>query len=112
MVSHPDPERACIDAGSKSLSTDLVPASAHRDEFPGMGLIVNAPGWVIEKMSEEHGWLRWHGQGAPMPLPVGTRLEIVPNHVCMAFAMLRRASVVENGKVVAHWDGFGPGASE
>jgi D-serine deaminase-like pyridoxal phosphate-dependent protein len=112
VVSHPDPERACIDAGSKSLSTDLVPASAHRDAFPGMGLIVNAPGWVIEKMSEEHGWLRWHGQGAPMPLPVGTRLEIVPNHVCMAFAMLRRASVVENGQVVAHWDGFGPGASE
>ncbi len=112
VVSHPDPDRACIDAGSKSLSTDLVPASAHRDEFPGMGLIVNAPGWVIEKMSEEHGWLRWHGEGAPVPLPIGMRLEIVPNHVCMAFAMLRRASVVERGKVVAHWDGFGPGASE
>jgi len=26
--------------------------------------------------------------------------------------MLRRANVVEDGKVVAHWDGFGPGASE
>ncbi len=112
VISHPDPERACIDAGSKSLSTDLVPASAHRDEFPGMGLIVNAPGWVIEKMSEEHGWLRWHGKGAPQPLPVGSRLEIVPNHVCMAFAMLRRASIVEDGKLVGHWDGFGPGASE
>lgn len=112
VVSHPDPERACIDAGSKSLSTDLVPASAHREEFPGMGLIVNAPGWVIERMSEEHGWLRWHGAGAPIPLPVGMRLEIVPNHVCMAFAMLRRASVVEAGRIVGHWDGFGPGASE
>lgn len=77
-----------------------------------MGLIVNAPGWVIEKMSEEHGWLRWHGQGAPVPLPVGMRLEIVPNHVCMAFAMLRRANVVEDGKLVGRWDGFGPGASE
>jgi len=112
VVSHPDPERACIDAGSKSLSTDLVPASAHRDEFPGHGLIVNAPGWVIDKMSEEHGWLRWHGQGAPIPLPVGMRLEIVPNHVCMAFAMLRRASIVDQGKIVDIWDGFGPGASE
>lgn len=112
VVSHPEPDRACIDAGSKSLSTDLVPASAHREEFPGMGLIVNAPGWVIEKMSEEHGWLRWHGDGAPVPLPVGMRLEIVPNHVCMAFAMLRRANIVENGAIVGHWDGFGPGASE
>jgi D-serine deaminase-like pyridoxal phosphate-dependent protein len=112
VVSHPDPGRACIDAGSKSLSTDLVPASAHRDEFPGLGLIVNAPGWVIERMSEEHGWLRWQGAGTPIALPVGTRLEIVPNHVCMAFAMLRRASVVRAQQIVDVWDGFGPGTSE
>jgi D-serine deaminase-like pyridoxal phosphate-dependent protein len=112
VVSHPEPDRACIDAGSKALSTDLVPASAHREDFPGHGLIVNAPGWVIERMSEEHGWLRWHGEGAPLPLPVGMRLEIVPNHVCMAFVMLRRASVVADGRIVGHWDGFGPGASE
>ena len=112
VVSHPEPGRACIDAGSKSLSTDLVPASAHRGKYPGMGLLVNAPGWVIERMSEEHGWLRWHGTGEPAPLPVGKRIEIVPNHVCMAFAMLRRASVVEDGVVTERWDGFGPGASE
>jgi D-serine deaminase-like pyridoxal phosphate-dependent protein len=112
VTSHPDPERACIDAGSKSLSGDLVPASAHRDEFPGYGMLVNAPGWVLERLSEEHGWLRWRGTGAPSPLPVGTRLEIVPNHVCMAFVMLRRASVVRGGRLVVVWDGFGPGASE
>jgi D-serine deaminase-like pyridoxal phosphate-dependent protein len=112
VVSHPEPGRACIDAGSKSLSTDLVPASAHRGAYPGMGLLVNAPGWVIERMSEEHGWLRWHGSGEPKPLPIGMRVEIVPNHVCMAFAMLRRASVVEGGVVTKRWDGFGPGSSE
>ena len=112
VVSHPDPERACIDAGSKSMSADLVPASAHREEFPGHGLVVNAPGWVVDKVSEEHGWLRWKGAGAPTALPVGTRLEIVPNHVCMAFAMLRRASVVRDSRIVDVWDGFGPGTSE
>lgn len=112
VVSHPEPGRACIDSGSKSLSTDLVPAAARREDFPGMGLIVNAPGWVIAAMSEEHGWLRWRGEGAPGPLPVGMRLEIVPNHVCMAFAMLRRATVVQAGEVVEIWEGFGPGSSE
>ena len=112
VVSHPEAGRACIDAGSKSLSTDLVPAVARRAEYPGMGLLVNAPGWVIERMSEEHGWLRWHGEGAPTPLPVGTRLEIVPNHVCMAFAMLRRASIVRDGVLIDRWEGFGPGSSE
>jgi len=112
VISHPDPDRACIDAGSKSLSTDLVPAAAHRHEYPGMGMIVNAPGWIIDKMSEEHGWLRWQGEGGPTPLPVGTRLEIVPNHVCMAFAMLRRAAILQDGKVTGTWEGFGPGSSE
>ena len=112
VTSHPEPARACIDAGSKALSTDLVGAAAHRDAFPGHGLIVNAPGWVIERMSEEHGWLRWHGTGAPTPLPVGSRLEVVPNHVCMAFVMLRRAALVKDGAVVDHAEGFGAGASE
>lgn len=112
VVSHPEANRACIDAGSKSLSTDLVTAAARRGDYPGMGLLVNAPGWVIERMSEEHGWLRWHGQGDPTPLPVGRRVEIVPNHVCMAFAMLRRASVVRDGVVIDRWEGFGPGSSE
>ena len=47
-----------------------------------------------------------------LPLPVGMRVEIVPNHVCMAFAMLRRASVVRDGVVIDRWEGFGPGSSE
>ncbi len=112
VVSHPDAGRACIDAGSKALGTDLVPAAAHRDGYPGHGLIVGRPGWVIDKLSEEHGWLRWHGDGEPTPLPVGTRLEIVPNHACMAFASLRLAHVVSGGHQVETWDGFAGGASE
>ena len=111
VVSHPEVGRACIDAGSKSLSRDLVPASAHRPEYPGYGLIVNAPGWQIEQLSEEHGWLRWVGDGSPTDLTVGTRLEIIPNHVCMVFAMLRRATVIREGIIVGSWDGLGPGTS-
>lgn len=112
VVSHPEPGRACMDAGSKSLGTDLVPASAHRDEYPGHGLIVNAPGWRITALSEEHGWLRWVGDGKPTELPVGTRLEIIPNHACMAFAMLRSAHVARGAVEVARWEGLPPRSSE
>ncbi len=112
VVSHPEPGRACMDAGSKSLGADLVPASAHRDEYPGHGLVVNAPGWIVSAVSEEHGWLRWTGDGEPSTLPVGTRLEIVPNHVCMAFASLRSAHVVRDGVEVARWVAIPPGSSE
>lgn len=112
VVSHPEAGRACMDAGSKSLGADLVPASAHRESYPGHGLIVNAPGWVISTVSEEHGWLRWVGPGEPSALPVGTRLEIIPNHVCMAFGMLRSALVARRGLPVARWEGIAPRSSE
>lgn len=112
VVSHPEPGRACIDAGSKALSADLVLATAHRTEYPGHGLIVEHPGWVIESVSEEHGWLRWRGAGTPPSLPVGSRLEIIPNHVCMAFAMLRKATLVRDGAPDGVWLGPGPGVSE
>ncbi|MDQ2662117.1 MAG: alanine racemase [Actinomycetota bacterium] len=111
VVSRGGADRGCIDAGSKALGADLLPASALREQYPGYGLLVGHPGWVIDKLSEEHGWLRWIGGGEPSPLPVGTRVEIVPNHACVVFSALRRASVVQGGAVVATWDGFGPGSS-
>lgn len=104
-------DRGLIDAGSKALGGDLLPASAERGRFPGHGLIVGHPGWIIERLSEEHGWLRWVGPGASSALPVGERVEIVPNHACMAFAALRRATVVADDGSVEIWDGFGPGTS-
>lgn len=111
VVSRGGPDRGCLDAGSKALGADLLPASAIRTEYPGYGLILGHPGWTIDRLSEEHGWLRWTGDGEPTPLPVGTRVEVVPNHACVVFSALRRASVVLDGEVVDTWDGFGPGSS-
>ncbi len=111
VCSRTAPDRGCIDAGAKALGSDLILASAHRGEYPGHGLIVGHPGWIIERLSEEHGWLRWTGEGAPSELPVGTRVEIVPTHACMVFAALRRAHVVGDKGDVETWDGFGPGSS-
>ena len=120
VVSAPEPGRACIDAGSKALGADLVLASAHRDEFGGHGLLEfddtqhgRLGGWHLERLSEEHGWLRWDAAVGPAPqLTVGERLAIIPNHVCMAFAALRQVTVIEAGDEIASWDGLGPGASQ
>jgi len=72
-----------IDAGSKTLTSDLGPhgnqsITGHgraftRDEAPGQH-----EGRVVTKLSEEHGWIAHGGQ----PLPIGTRLTIYPNHSC------------------------------
>ncbi|MGX5682639.1 alanine racemase [Schumannella luteola] len=110
VCSRTAPDRGCIDAGAKALGSDLILAASHREEFPGHGLIVGHPGWVIDRLSEEHGWLRWTGEGIASDLPVGARVEIVPTHACMVFAALRRAHVVTEGGMET-WDGFGPGSS-
>ena len=121
VVSSPTPGRACIDAGSKSLGSDAVLASAHRDEFAGHGLlefltpdgVEHAGGWRLHRLSEEHGWLRWDSALGPAPaLPVGTRVVVVPNHVCMAFAAIGRAVITRGDTVVDTWQGLGAGAAQ
>jgi len=112
VVSHPEPGRACIDAGTKSIGADLVPAGAHAAAYPGHGLLVNTPGWQVAKLSEEHGWLRWAGEGEPPALPVGSRVELVPNHVCVVFGSLRRWTAVRDGVVAGVHDCLAPGSSE
>lgn len=111
VVSHPEPGRACIDAGSKTLSRDLAPAAAGA-RHPGHGLILEAPGWIIANLSEEHGWLRWTGEGPMAPLAVGQRLTVIPNHICTVFSCLGKATAVRGDDVVDVWLGIGPGASE
>lgn len=103
VISHPVPDRACIDAGSKVLSRDLPPARLARELYPGFGVLIGLPGWQIAMMSEEHGWLRWVGEGEPTPLEIGRRVQIIPNHVCTAFASAGQSIGVRDGEVVGVW---------
>lgn len=111
VVSRPTSTTAVIDAGSKSLSADLLPAKEHRDEYPGHGLIIGKNGWIIERLSEEHGMLKWIGDGEPSSLDIGEQIQIIPNHVCTTFSSLNESVVVSKGEVVNRWRTFAPGAS-
>jgi D-serine deaminase-like pyridoxal phosphate-dependent protein len=77
VVSRPTEDRAVIDAGTKSLSSDLVAASAG----PGYGLILGYPEAVIERLNEEHGVI---DLARCLRKPrLGERVRILPNHVCV-----------------------------
>ena len=76
VVSRPEFDRAVIDAGSKVLSSDVVPASIG----PGYGHVLEFPQAVITELSEEHGVLDFSAC-ADRPA-LGDRLRVVPNHVC------------------------------
>jgi len=73
VVSMPTPERAVIDAGSKTLSSDLL-------GLHGYGYVVDHPTAEIVGLSEEHGTLRVNHNAE---LSIGDRIRIIPNHVCV-----------------------------
>lgn len=75
VVSRPNEDRAVIDAGSKTLTSDLL-------GFSDYGLVVGYPDAVITGLSEEHGVIDLSRCKGPRPA-IGDRLLIIPNHTCV-----------------------------
>lgn len=83
VVAHND-TRFIIDAGSKSLTSDL---GAHGSGGSGFGLVVSIDetreeSWEVERLSEEHGFVRFTGT----PPRIGSRVRVFPNHACVVIA--------------------------
>lgn len=94
VVSRPTETRAVIDAGSKTLSSDLV-----KPEYgKGYGHVLEYPAAVIYKLNEEHGIIDLSAcQTTPQ---IGEVVRIVPNHVCVVTnlhddVVMHRGGVVE-----------------
>lgn len=73
IVSTPTPGRAVIDAGSKSLTSDLL-------GLEGFGYVVGSADTAIVSLSEEHGVLHY---GPVDTYRIGQRILVIPNHVCV-----------------------------
>lgn len=95
VVSRPTAERAIIDAGSKTLSSDLAQGAT------GFGLIVEHPEAAIYNLNEEHGYVDV-SRCDPRP-EVGETLTIVPNHACGTANMHDEVVVHRSGEVVGTW---------
>jgi len=76
-VSTAVPGQAVIDAGSKALGREPLPAGVEL----GFGALLDRPEVTVMRMSEEHGVLDL-GRTSWRPA-VGDRVRVVPNHVCM-----------------------------
>lgn len=98
-----------IDAGGLALSKD----TGANEHAPGTGYgrvcrpgeALPLAGLAIHDVHQEHGLV-----GGPQPVdfaafPPGSRLQVLPNHVCMTGAMYDRYHVTEGSTaVVAEWD--------
>jgi D-serine deaminase-like pyridoxal phosphate-dependent protein len=92
VVSRPTRERAILDAGSKTLTSDqAVGATGH-------GLLVDYPDAEVYALNEEHGYVDVSACArAPV---VGDRVAIVPNHACGTANMHDAVVLHRGGEVV------------
>ncbi|MEO6013325.1 MAG: D-TA family PLP-dependent enzyme [Devosia sp.] len=74
VVSRPTSTRVVIDAGSKSLSSDLMGQT-------GYGALLGQEQVIVAALSEEHGVIELP-EASDIPR-IGDRLRIIPNHVCV-----------------------------
>jgi D-serine deaminase-like pyridoxal phosphate-dependent protein len=94
VVDKPADDLALIDAGTKVFSSDKSAAGiAGREQ--------NLRSIVVEKMNEEHGYLR--GEELKK-VSIGQRLRFVPAHVCTVVNLTSTVRVVNGDEVVATWN--------
>jgi D-serine deaminase-like pyridoxal phosphate-dependent protein len=95
VVSRPTTQRAVIDAGSKTLSSDLL-APGQGD---GYGLLPDYPGAIIARLSEEHGILDLGG--CVRKPEVGECVRVIPNHACVVTNLHDQIYLHRSGEVLA-----------
>jgi D-serine deaminase-like pyridoxal phosphate-dependent protein len=91
VVSRPTADRAIIDAGSKSITSDLL-------GMTGYGLITDYPAAVITGLSEEHGHVDLSASDAKPK--IGERIRIIPNHACVVSNLFDKVYFVSGDTIV------------
>jgi len=100
VISTPSPNRAIVDAGSKTLA-----GNCSSDCFPsivkGHGLIKGKEGIVLKEFSEEHGVLELRSNASE--IKIGEKIEIIPNHICPVVNMFDEATIISKNSFVGIW---------
>ncbi|MCA0240980.1 MAG: alanine racemase [Proteobacteria bacterium] len=95
VVSHPEPGRVLIDAGSKTLSSDLSGQVGH-------GLLIDYPQARLYKLAEEHGFV---DVSACAEVPaIGQQVRVLPNHACVVSNLADRLLCTRGGVPAGHLD--------
>lgn len=94
VVSRPTPDRGILDAGSKTLSSDLL-------GLEGYGYICEYPEAYMYALSEEHAHVDF--SACPRKPEIGERVTVIPNHVCPVTNLVDEVIGVRDGKVEGVW---------
>ena len=110
VISHKrEQNQVVVDAGGLALSKDRS-TSAIEGGALGYGLVMDVHGMptlgrlIVSGVSQEHGQIDGPD---PVPfdrLPIGAKVRVLPNHVCMTAGCYDDILFVDQGKVGGHWD--------
>lgn len=93
IISRPAPDRAVIDAGSKSLS------EAKPNFLEGFGQVKNRPNLLVNWINEEHGIIL----GDVTDLKIGEQIQVIPNHICTAVNLHDWALTTSGNEIIGAW---------
>ncbi|MBW3096625.1 alanine racemase [Pseudohoeflea coraliihabitans] len=91
VVSHPEPGRIMLDAGSKTLTSDLAGFTDH-------GLLPDYPQARLVRFAEEHGFV--DVSDCDEVPAIGEIVRILPNHVCPVVNLFDEITTVRGGRIV------------
>jgi D-serine deaminase-like pyridoxal phosphate-dependent protein len=94
VVSRPTQDRGIVDAGSKTLSTDL-------HGLEGYGYICEYPEAKIYQLTEEHGHVDFSAC-ARRP-EIGERVSVIPNHCCVVTNLFDEFVGMRGNQVEVTW---------
>jgi D-serine deaminase-like pyridoxal phosphate-dependent protein len=103
VVSRPTAGRAILDAGSKTLSSDLM-------GLKGYGLILEYPQARIYELNEEHGYV--DVSACARKPEIGERVTVIPNHACAVSNLFKEVAGVRGDQVEVIWPVAARGASQ
>ena len=99
VISRPVPDRAVVDAGWKSASSDS-----------GTPALLDGDGHSFEFAGDEHGIVRRNG--APVALAPGDRVQLVPSHCDTTVNLYDSFVIHRSGKVMGTWPIVGRGKAQ
>lgn len=94
VVSRPTSDRGILDAGSKTLSSDLHGLDGH-------GYICEYPEAMIYSLSEEHGHVDF--SACARKPEIGERVSIIPNHCCTVTSLFDEMIGARDHQVEERW---------
>jgi D-serine deaminase-like pyridoxal phosphate-dependent protein len=101
--------RILIDAGALALSKDLSASEFTKNVGYGLirpvrGVVLPASNLYVADVSQEHGMIAAAEGELPWDsLPIGTKVRVLPNHVCLTVAPFDRYHV-DRGDSLVEWE--------